>query len=380
MVFKSLSQQNFKSTLTSRVIEIVLKSVFLIMLVKSPIEHMVKFTYFMSLSMVLSSVFDFGQSRVSVLDFEKSQKLAINLTLILLMPVSILVIYISGIKYYNLLFLMLVGVNALTYAVRLLFQKYYEFIGENRKYYSVFSIVTVISYLIAILTYFFTANLVMVFLIIIVSNLYLILYFLHKNSIGLIFSFQNLKLGLPFVLNSVGAIIFSDLALLIVNQIAEDNLTANYAMSSRIVGLILLASTALASSSFSEYRIDFQSINLYLKRGLMFTAVSFGVMYLATIVLAFFNDSYEMTSRYVICFIPFIIFKSLTPFFSTYIDYSSKYYLRTLMILFALILEICLSSILDYFMISIESFIVINGLLMMMLFFGYKYIVSLIYE
>ena len=372
-----LSNKNFSYTVVSRLTDIGLKFGVLVLLIALGPEYVVEYTYFVSLSAILSVVIDFGTSRKNVRTYKKTGVLTLNFYCLLIAVISYFSIKtVFQIKFYSDYFLLICILLALINAWKTTLIKYFEFVNKNKNFYKVQMYITIITYPFLMLVVYFTRNLNIAYFILLISNSFVLLIMLYKSRalLKLSYSIVSLVSGFPFLLNSIASMAFSQVNIIILNQFSTPYLISNFVIAQRLIELSLTFSNSYISSEIGKFFNNKIKISYIRNKAFKYWLFLFLILIPVTFILKFYKPNYDILFYVFIAFLPLGFLKSITPTYSIVMDYTQYYYYRTIVIGIVLLLNLTVSKHIYGISNSLYHFIFfINFLLLSLLVF---YIVS----
>lgn len=369
-----LSNKNFSYTVLSKLTDIGFKFLILLLLMYLGNDYVVEYTYFISLSAILSVIIDFGTSRKNIRNFDDSGKLTLNIYCLLISLISFFLIsFFLKIKFYDNLFLLFCIVLGLINAWKSTLIKYFEFVNKNKDYYRTQILVTCITYPIIITVIFLTKNLKIAYFLLLISSFILLLKMFLKTKKIIKFSFNLISFfsGLPFLLNSIASMAFSQVNIIILNQFSTPYLISNFVIAQRLIELSLTFSNSFISSEIGSFFKSKAKILPIRRKAFYYWVVLFILLLPITFLIKYFKSNYDILFYVFLSFIPFGFIKSISPTYSIVMDYSKYYYLRTVAIGVVLSLNVFLSSYVYNRSNSLYDFIFFIDFLLIILFTFY---------
>lgn len=373
--YQFLENKNFSYTLASKLTDIGFKFIILIVLMALGSTYVVEYTYFLSLSAILSVVIDFGTSRENVRFFNKTKKLKLNfhcLTIAFLVFFSIR--YVFDFKFYNNTFLILCISLSFINAWKNTFIKYFEFINNNMTFYKIQTIVNIVSFSIILGILFLSKNLTYVYVMLVLSNMIILLVMFSKTKNSIVFSAKIISLvkGVPFLLNSIASMAFSQISVVILNQFSSPLEIANFVIAQRLMDLSLMISNSFTSSEIGKFFKGTLDINIIRKKAFYYWVILFVLLLPICYFIKYFNETYTLVLVMYLFLLPIGLVKSITPTYSIVMDYTKYYYLRTIVIGVILLANILFSRFVYNYSDSIYHFILfIDFLIVSLLVFYY---------
>ncbi|MCW2262038.1 MULTISPECIES: hypothetical protein [Sphingobacterium] len=374
--FKSLLSGNFGFTALAKASDLVLKfGILLFFMTFRGNEDLVQYTYFLSLGGIMGAIFDWGGARYNVRQMIDKGVLPLNFLSVVLSAVSFLIIYkFQFIKIYNLSFL----IHCIVYGVTLgwinTFVKYYEYINKNKVLYKfqVFINLTC-SVLISILI-ILGLDLLYAFEILIIGNIAIIVicFTINKGNVKFIFSPTLLYNGLPFLINTLAVMAFSQINIVIINQFGTDYEISNFVLAQRIMEVTLMLPNSYTSSVIGKFfkgevimkEIQGKTLKLWLGSSCLCFIITLAVMYL--------YPKYNIVVYLFVLLLPLGFVRSMSMSYSVILDYTKYYLVRTVSICFILILNLLLAKYIIQLPYGLYWFSIYIGVLISLLIIVYK--------
>jgi len=366
-LFKDFYFKNLNTSVTviSKFSEIILKSVLLFLLIIYNKEHLIQYTYFLALSSILGSIIDFGNSRIQIRKYKTSNKLEFNSSIVVIPVITTIGIISTDIKYYDYYFLGLATLYAVLIAIRIVIIKYFEYSNSNKTFHSISLKVNLISYFLMISVYLITQSLHYLYLIQIISIVLTILWTSKKlPETQFIFDLKELIRGTLFLFNNLGSLAFSQILIVIVNNVARTNEIANFVITQKIIDISLTAPNAITSGNIGLFFQLKDSLRNLIKPALKIWGLGAILLVTASLFISISTQEYKMIFYLCCLYLPTSLAKTISPYYSIIIDYTERYYLRTIALITIILLQVIFIPIF-YKLFKIYGVIIIINLLML---------------
>lgn len=374
--FKKLLSGNFGFTALAKFTDLLVKFGLLVffMLFRSN-SDLVLYTYFLSLGSIFGAIFDWGGARYNVRLMTKSGILPLNTFSIFIAIVSgIIIYYFDFIKFYDYEFLILCIVYGLCLGWVNTFVKYYEYIHKNSELYKVQVIINLISSVIISGIIIFHINLYYSFIILILGNILLLIkcFIMNKGKSKFGIYPDLLYKGLPFLINTLAVMAFSQINIVILNQFGSESEISNFVLAQRIIEVSLMLPNSYTSSVIGRFfkgEITMKDIQQKTSKLWLF---SFFVCLFISVIIKFLFPKYDLVIYLFLLLIPLGFVRSMSMSYSVVLDYTKYYLVRTITISVILILNLIFAKYvigLDY---GIYLFSLYIGVLISFLYIVYK--------
>lgn len=374
--FKSLLSGNFGFTALAKTSDLVLKfGILLFFMIFRKNEDLVNYTYFLSLGAILGAVFDWGGARYNVRQMIDKGVLPLNFLSVILSAISFAIIYkFQFIKIYNLSFL----IHCIVYGVTLgwinTFVKYYEYINKNKVLYKfqVFINLTC-SVLISILI-ILGLDLLYAFEILIVGNIAVIAicFTINKGNVKFVFSPTLLYKGLPFLINTLAVMAFSQINIVILNQFGTDYEISNFVLAQRIMEVSLMLPNSYTSSVIGKFFKGNIKMSNIQDRTFKLWSLSCLACFFAAGIIMYLFPKYNIVIYLFLLLLPLGYVRSMSMSYSVILDYTKYYLVRTVSICVILILNLLFAKYIIQLPNGLYWFSIYIGFLISLLIIVYK--------
>src|SRR5690606_25756605 len=345
--FKTLLTGNFGFTALAKSSDLVLKfGILLFFMIFRENTDLVFYTYFLSLGAILGAIFDWGGARYNVRVMIDKGVLPLNLTSIGISTLVFFLIYeFDIVKYYSFSFLILCVIYGITLGWINTFIKYYEYINNNKELYR-FQVFINVSCSVAIaLLVILGAELYYAFIVLIIGNITLIgiCFYINKGGVKFVLSITLIYKGIPFLINTLAVMAFSQVNIVILNQVGTDYEVSNFILAQRIMEVSLMLPNSYTSSVIGKFFKGQINVVDIQKKTFKLWFVSFLACLVAAGVIAYVFPNYNIVIYLFLLLIPLGYVRSMSMSYSIILDYTKYYLVRTFSIAVILLLNISLA-------------------------------------
>ena len=374
--FKSLLSGNFGITALAKLSDLTLKfGLLLFFMIFRGNEELVYYTYFLSLGAILGAIFDWGGARYNVRSMIEVGRLPLNTLSVVIATVTfILIFYFDLVKYYNISFLVHTTVYGVTLGWINTFLKYYEYINKNKELYKFQVIVNLVCSVAISLIIILGFNLLFAFEVLILGNIVLILYcfLLNSGKVNFIFSFNLFYKGFPFLINTLAVMAFSQVNIVILNQVGTDYEISNFVLAQRIMEVSLMLPNSYTSSEIGKFFKGTVTVDSIQKKTFKLWCLSFFICLIVSLSIPVVFPKYDLVIYLFLLLLPLGYVRSMSMSYSVILDYTKYYLVRTYSICVILILNLLLAKIILELPNGLYYFSLYIGLLISLLVIVYK--------
>lgn len=339
-------------------------------------EYLVQYTYFLSVSAVLSCFTDWGGSRQNVRYYIELSILPLNLISIIVAIVGFLIIYCTElIKFDSVIFLLISFTYAIIIGWSNTLRKYYEYTSNNKILYEVQIVINIFLFVCLSLLIVFNQPVESLYISLLFGNIFLLLYLLMRygENIKFVLDFSLVHNGFPFLVNSLSALAFSQINILVLNQFATTYQISNYTISQRLIDVSLIISNSYNSSSIGKFFKKETDLITIRNNSFKIWVITFILCIPVAYTISELFQGYEIVIFLFLVLFPLGLSRSISPTFSIVLDYTEHYLLRTYGLLIILTVNItCSRYVLDLSG-GIYSFCIFINILMILLLAFYFY-------
>ncbi|NPE45872.1 hypothetical protein [Sphingobacterium prati] len=374
--FKKLLSGNFGFTALAKTSDLGLKfGILLFFMTFRGNEDLVQYTYFLSLGGILGAIFDWGGARYNVRQMIDKGTLPLNTLSIIFAITSYFIIYkFQFIKFYDPTFLILCIIYGVTLGWINTFVKYYEYINKNKELYKFQVFINLACSVIISILIIFKFSLIYAFGVLIIANIIIIVicFMINKGNVKFIFSPNLLYNGMPFLINTLAVMAFSQINIVIINQFGTNYEISNFVLAQRIMEVSLMLPNSYTSSIIGKFfkgEIKMADIQ---KKTLRLWSASCVLCLIITVAIMLLYPKYNIVIYLFLLLLPLGYVRSMSMSYSVILDYTKYYLVRTVSICFILLLNLFLAKYIIQVPNGLYWFSIYIGVLISLLIIVYK--------
>lgn len=346
--FKTLLNSNFGFTTLAKVTDLGLKfGVLLFFMRFREKSDLVEYTYFLSLGAILGVIFDWGGARYNVREVSKSGNLPLNLiSIVICVIVFFAIMTFKIIAFKSVVFLGLCCLYALTTAWITTFMKYYEYTNNNKELFKEQVVINLACTIIISVCIICDFDLIYSYLILIVGNVTLLIrcILFNRGKVQFMMILNLLIKGAPFLINTIAVMAFSQINIVILNQISRPEEIANFVLAQRIMEVSLMLPNSFASSEIGKFFKGNNNFRFIQKKSIKLWLLSFIGCIIMIIVIKKYFPQYDAVLYLFLLLVPLGLVRTVSAAYSIVLDYTKYFMVRTYAISVILILNICLAK------------------------------------